>query len=340
MKRAVHVALSTAIVLILAGCASVAQPLTGEATSPQKTDVTLAQNVTGESLCHITRNVLAPVALPGVAVDDQMEQHGRALWCVSSGDAQLAKVTVNYDLFNVTERASTFALFVDGSANAKEQCPKGASLPEVSIGMPDETAMICDRNDRSVFEYAAASPNGGLSIRVERAAKSGPITSAEAQSWLTAATKGLVTACTSCGGASEDSTGKSASDNSAAGVCEGYLTAIKNGSDPTVAHAEWLSPQEYSKPLGIDLPKPDCALRIETVGGTVTYNLGWTDTDFFEVHAALTKHGLKSTPWDGENGQRKYMLTGQDGAGLFWLDSGDGITRGTPVDDVLFVYAE
>jgi hypothetical protein len=138
-----------------------------------------------------------------------------------------------------------------------------------------------------------------------------------------------------------DGTESEAGDDSGVGVCGGYLEAISSGSDQSVVSAEWLDASAYTQPLGIAVPPPDCALQVEQMDSSLAYYLGWENTDFFDIHDALVGGGLKvMTPWEGENQERKYMMTWEDETGLFWLDSGDGITAGTPVDDVLFVYVE
>jgi hypothetical protein len=122
------------------------------------------------------------------------------------------------------------------------------------------------------------------------------------------------------------------------GVCSSYFDALTE--DPTVLDVETLDPAAYSSPRGIPVPTPDCAVRVEQGGNNITFYLGWESTSFDEVHEALLAGGLTDyQPWENET-SRKYMMTTADGAGLFWLDSGEGINTGIPVDHVLFVYAE
>jgi hypothetical protein len=122
------------------------------------------------------------------------------------------------------------------------------------------------------------------------------------------------------------------------GVCGAYFTALK--ADPTVVHYEQLDPASFAAPFGIAVPLPDCAVRLEQVGANVSFDLGWENTDFAVVHDALLAGGLVDvTTWEDDT-SRKFMMSHADGTGLFWLDSGEGINRDIPVDDVLFVYAE
>ena len=121
-------------------------------------------------------------------------------------------------------------------------------------------------------------------------------------------------------------------------VCTEYFEAL--ATDPTVVRYQELDPANMTAPLGIPVPVADCAAELEQGGGHVTYNLGWEETGFMVVHDALLAGGLVvSQPWEDDT-SRKYKMSNADGAGLYWLDSGEGIMPGIATDDVLFVWVE
>lgn len=185
-RRRVRVAIALATAFTLSACT---------AATPSGERV-VAAGLTGQSLCKIASKPLAEDALPGVSLGSGApEDQGSFQSCTLSAtdnSSQLVKITVNYGNFSFSNAASINKSLSDGSTNAKEQCPRGSSLPKVTEGLPSETTLICTKADRSIVEYTGKSNDGAFVVRVERAGQKGAIVSADAQRWVDAVAAGVL----------------------------------------------------------------------------------------------------------------------------------------------------
>jgi hypothetical protein len=121
------------------------------------------------------------------------------------------------------------------------------------------------------------------------------------------------------------------------GACGIYLPLIE--ADPTVVASERLSPGSLAAPVGVTFPAtPSCEMRVEQNGPTVSLYQLWDQGDFEVTLDALTAAGfVVMNTSETSDGGRAYMLTGPGEQGLYWLDSGTGITAGVPAEGLMFV---
>lgn len=160
-------------------------------------DRTVITGLTAEAVCGVAKDQLGTKALPGVPLQGDVQPGtDSALTCILAprdGSKQLVKVMVNYGSESMANVASINKSLTDGSGNAKQQCPRGSSLPKISAGLPTESTLICNKSDLSVVDYTGNSGTGALEVRVERAMSKGAIAAKEAQTWVDAvASKVLV----------------------------------------------------------------------------------------------------------------------------------------------------
>ncbi|WP_434319019.1 hypothetical protein ACQ86L_0770 (plasmid) [Leifsonia sp. P73] len=241
--------------------------------------------LTESALCGIAKSPLAQDALPKTVVH-QGEQFNNASGssCTQTGAAGsngLAKVAAIYGDFNMKNTEAIYKSLTDGSSNSKQQCPQGSRRPRVSEGLVHEAAMICVRDDRSIFEYTGESVSGTFVVRVERPRGTGKVADGDAQRWVdVVAAKVLIEA-----GGKEGAKGNSASTASAS-------PSTASGGDGSLTMCPWLLSVLQSSSLVDGLS-----------GATFTGAIGVHDSGDDKVMSCLVTPVIASlgTP-DGQEG--------------------------------------
>jgi hypothetical protein len=138
-----------------------------------------------DSLCLILQKQIGSQVLPGYVLWPQANTPGNpAQECVvqshevssaylrltlSSGDQQMSqKIAINESL----------------AAGTGTGCPKGASLPKVTLGGRVETGLLCSKDTSEIANYTGRMSQMTVDFWVTRPSKLGKISSDEFQSWL------------------------------------------------------------------------------------------------------------------------------------------------------------
>ena len=187
---------AVAVLIMVAGCTASPSPslqaIESTPATPTPATPTVVVELTAEHLCEIARLTLAPSALPGSYPEEEPLEDGNVRSCTldtANGSEQMVQLTVNYGDVSIADLASANASL----AGNAEQCPGGASLLEVTAGLTDETAVVCDTTYKSLFEYSGKTAAGTFVVRVERLTTHGTITEETAQQWVDAVAGSVLT---------------------------------------------------------------------------------------------------------------------------------------------------